>query len=482
MGAGDLTALLRELKERSGLSYGVLAKRLHLSTSTLHRYVNGTAVPTEFAPVERLARLCRATPEELVEVHRRWIVADAARGRRTADPAAQKTEPEPEREPDPEQPESEQPEPEQPLPVQQPAPEGKSGPPPATTSPSAPSTPHPLSTPRIPRIPRIPRARRLAAVVGVGVALALGATALAVQGGSGTSGTSGTAAEASPDGAGRPATGTPGAGGPEHPPSGTAGTGAKGRGTDGPGTDDANGSGADGKGTGDTASPGATAPGGGRPATGTPLTVSTQPQFWDSPCGHPYLLDRAPSALTPPPNEQDAPGWVSVYKAVSAGEQTVRLIVQGTGEDTVVLESLHVRVVGSDAPLAWNDYAMGYVGVGCGGDVPKHSFDTNLDASVPRLTPSSDAKDDFPYTVSAHDPETFYVNATVRDHHVRWYLELTWSSGGRRGTMTIGDTGQPFRTSGDQGRPQYGYSLDKKAWVRIRRGPDGSVTELPDGA
>ncbi|MGW4892989.1 helix-turn-helix domain-containing protein [Kitasatospora sp. NPDC004240] len=30
--------LLQELKSRSGLSYGALATRLHLSTSTLHRY------------------------------------------------------------------------------------------------------------------------------------------------------------------------------------------------------------------------------------------------------------------------------------------------------------------------------------------------------------------------------------------------------------------------------------------------------------
>ncbi|MGK5549900.1 helix-turn-helix domain-containing protein, partial [Streptomyces sp. URMC 127] len=82
VGAGDLAELLRELKERSGLSYGVLAKRLHVSTSTLHRYCSGAAVPAEFAPVERLARLCKATPDELMEVHRRWIVADATRGRK----------------------------------------------------------------------------------------------------------------------------------------------------------------------------------------------------------------------------------------------------------------------------------------------------------------------------------------------------------------------------------------------------------------
>lgn len=82
--AGEFAALLKELKDRSGRSYGVLAGRLHVSTSTLHRYCNGDAVPNEFAPVERLARLCGANPDELVELHRRWIVADAARRRPVA--------------------------------------------------------------------------------------------------------------------------------------------------------------------------------------------------------------------------------------------------------------------------------------------------------------------------------------------------------------------------------------------------------------
>ncbi len=73
--------LLKGLKERSGLSYGSLAKQLHVSTSTLHRYCNGDAVPTDFAPVERLGRLCGATRDELVALHRAWIVADETRGR-----------------------------------------------------------------------------------------------------------------------------------------------------------------------------------------------------------------------------------------------------------------------------------------------------------------------------------------------------------------------------------------------------------------
>ncbi|MEV3970194.1 helix-turn-helix domain-containing protein [Streptomyces sp. NPDC050698] len=82
-----LGEMLRSLKERAGLSYGALAGRLHLSTSTLHRYCTGDSVPAEFAPVERFGRICRADPEELLELHRRWAVADEARRGRGASPS-----------------------------------------------------------------------------------------------------------------------------------------------------------------------------------------------------------------------------------------------------------------------------------------------------------------------------------------------------------------------------------------------------------
>lgn len=86
-------AMLRELKQRSGRSYGSLAARLHVSTSTLHRYCNGDAVPASYAPAERLARLCGATPEELVELHRRWHRANGTRRGATPSWAAGEDEP-----------------------------------------------------------------------------------------------------------------------------------------------------------------------------------------------------------------------------------------------------------------------------------------------------------------------------------------------------------------------------------------------------
>lgn len=80
----EFARLLRRLKDRSGRSYGVLAGQLHMSVSTLHRYCNGDAVPMDFAPADRLARRCGATSDELVELHRRWILADEARRRSRA--------------------------------------------------------------------------------------------------------------------------------------------------------------------------------------------------------------------------------------------------------------------------------------------------------------------------------------------------------------------------------------------------------------
>ncbi|MFD3625988.1 helix-turn-helix domain-containing protein [Streptomyces sp. NPDC058698] len=80
-GVAGFAALLRELKDRTDRSYGSLARRLNMNTSTLHRYCAGEAVPVDFAPVERFAALCGATGEERLELHRRWLHALESRQR-----------------------------------------------------------------------------------------------------------------------------------------------------------------------------------------------------------------------------------------------------------------------------------------------------------------------------------------------------------------------------------------------------------------
>jgi hypothetical protein len=189
--------------------------------------------------------------------------------------------------------------------------------------------------------------------------------------------------------------------------------------------------------------------------------VTTRPYAWESPCSQSYLIDRPPAKVPPPPEEQDAPGWVSALGGVSADGQFLELTVQGTGQDTVVLQALHVRVVNSGAPLAWNAYTMG---VGCGGGVPTKSFDVDLDAGRPDATPKSGQRD-FPYKVSESDPEVLYVTGHTESHDVNWYLELDWSSGDRHGVLRIDDQGKPFRTSSMTGRPRYDYPLGGNEWV-----------------
>jgi hypothetical protein len=196
-----------------------------------------------------------------------------------------------------------------------------------------------------------------------------------------------------------------------------------------------------------------------------PLTVTVSPYTWQSPCSQRYLIDKQPGEVPPPPAEQDATAWVATSGAVSSGEQYLTLTVQGTGAETVVVNSLKVRTVHKRSPLAWNDYAMGYPGVGCGGDVPTRSFTVALDAMRPAVVPEAGHKN-FPFTVSENDPEVYYVRADASAYDVSWVLVLEWSSGTRRGTVKIDDRGRPFRTSGNNGRPAYEFPLGGDGWVR----------------
>ncbi|MEU6017907.1 helix-turn-helix domain-containing protein [Streptomyces sp. NPDC047515] len=457
-GTGEFAALLRELKDRSGLSYGALAKRLHMSTSTLHRYCNGTALPTEYAPAERLARVCRATPQELVELHRHWILADAARrprpdqttaaGARNAGDAAA-----------------------EPVAATGSAQEaGPAGVARGTDSPETRVTGSPADSADaasthgpggddgpvvvdMPRDPAPPRRRRNALIASVAVAAVLGAVVLAVNVPFGRGGddagdrraadvtvaASGTAdaKEPSASDSARP---SPTAG--SRTPSASASSAGS-----TPGTSKRDGA------------QGAAEPTGGGAAV--PLNVASRPYVYENPCSQHFLVDSAPEQVGPPASEQDAPRWAAAYGAVSSGEQRVALTVQGTGQDTVVLEALHVRVVAKGAPLAWNDYSMG---VGCGGGVGTKSFDIDLDNGSPTVTVKN-GQLDFPYKVSESDPEVFYITAHTRAHAVRWDLSLDWSSGGRRGTVRIDSSGTPFRTSADTGRPGYDYPLGGSEWI-----------------
>ncbi|WP_435969946.1 helix-turn-helix domain-containing protein [Streptomyces sp. Qhu_M48] len=428
----EFSARLRAVKARGGRSYESLGRRLNVSASTLHRYCSGETVPERFTVIDRMARLCGADEHERRTLEELWTRADRSRRPIPPEPGSgSKPNPEPERERERE-PEREPvpepaPDPErapQPVPEPEHAPEPKSAPEPAPGAPVSPA----LGTvtavvPVVASRAARPRSRRVALVAGAGAAVIALALVLVLV---------------------RP--GFPG--GPEAaaPPRSTA--------PPAPAT----------AGTGPTPAP--------APA---PFTWTADSQVWQDGCGHVYLVDRGARGFAPPPPPGDAAAWAGAHRAVHGGETLVRISLQGRSPSSaVVLQALHVRVVGRADPLPWTAYRMGN---GCGGALTPRHFAVDLDASRPRARPvdgydASGAEGrtipavSFPYTVTSTDPEELLVTARTAGCDCRWYLELVWSSEGRSGTVRIGGKeGEPFRTSGIEGRPVQEYDDVGRRWI-----------------
>ncbi|MEU6105333.1 helix-turn-helix domain-containing protein [Streptomyces flaveolus] len=435
----EFAALLRALKERTDRSYGSLARRLGMNTSTLHRYCAGDAVPLDFAPVERFAALCGASSEQRLELHRRWLLAAAVRRRpRTA--GAAKGTPE--------------------ATAAEGVNDATDGPDTAMegiSSPVAETDPAPGAP--APPLTRRPWYRRRRLVVGLASVCAVLATL-------GTLSTLPDGRRASADGpdrvAGPTASGTAEARAPERRGAspGPSGSLASER-PSGSATS--------------TKQPVASRPTGwtSAPTRGgqsgrLPLTWSVNSQAWKLDCGHDYVIAKPPSQVPPPPAPQDAAPWAATQGAVHGGETLVRLSVQGRSDTAVVLEALRVRVVGRTAPAEGNAYAMDQ---GCGGSITPRYFAVDLDKNRPvaRAVAGNDSGTpipavSMPYRVSAKDPEVLLVTAATSSCDCRWYLELDWSSQGRKGTVRIDDDGRPFRTSAIEGLPRYTYDTLGRRW------------------
>ncbi|GGT57387.1 helix-turn-helix domain-containing protein [Streptomyces coeruleorubidus] len=424
---GEFAALLRTLKERTDRSYGSLARRLAMNTSTLHRYCAGEAVPLDFAPVERFAALCGASAEERLELHRRWLLAVAARQRHRPASAAGTAETGTDTDADTDTDTVD-------GPVESPA-EADS-------------------------LPGLPWYRRRRVAVGLAAACAvlaaLGSLAALPDGRRASAGDRpGTAAPA-PSGTAK--TEAPDGKSPSPTPSGTSPAPRRSSPSATP------------KRLKPSPSPSVrTTPPAGGTASTPPLTWSADSQAWKLGCGHDYVVAAPPEQVPPPPVPQDAGVWAASENAVHGGETLVRLSVQGRTDTAVVLEALRVRVVGRSAPAPGNAYAMNQ---GCGGSITPRSFDVNLDKDRPiaRAVAGSDTGTPIPavrmpYRVSARDPEVLLVNARTQGCDCRWYLELDWSSQGRTGTVRIDDAGRPFRTSGIKGLPRYTYDTSERRWA-----------------
>ncbi|WP_330300459.1 helix-turn-helix domain-containing protein [Streptomyces sp. NBC_00503] len=493
--------LMRGLKERSGRSYGTLAKRLHSSNSTLHRYCSGAAVPMDYAPVERFARVCGASADELLALHRQWLLAlverrrGATEGQASGPGAANSAAPrggdaapeappaavvvagealevrsqaETDPAPAPASAAGSAPAPgpaaadapahaEPPASAPTPAP----APGPAEAPASSPATEAPAHAPAAPVQPgparaSVPRARRPRLLVAVAAAVATaavaGTAAVSAMGDTGHGDTRhGAAQPSSRERAAGPALPSGGSSSPTPTADSTSPS------SPGPSSPSAA----------SASTSSTTAKEGASPTA--PFTVNVLPDNWDSPCDQWFALDKAPGTVPPPPAGQATEGWARALHAVPAGHLRMQLTVQGTEGKAAVLHALYVHVVSGRKAPGWNAYTMG---AGCGGALVPASFAVDLDDASPRARPvpgkegeRPTASTDFPYKVSTTDPQVLNIDAATLGQDVSWYLELAWSSGDRQGTTRIDDHGRPFRTVALNAGHNYWYNANNNAWL-----------------
>jgi hypothetical protein len=142
-------------------------------------------------------------------------------------------------------------------------------------------------------------------------------------------------------------------------------------------------------------------------------------------------------------------------------ETTVEITVQGSAGDPVVLTDLDVAIDKREQPTG---IAVGQ----CGGLQPVRTFTVDLDSQSPVLVPLANSDPaappapDFPFRVSASDPEVFHVVASTKQFDCFWTLQLKWSAHGKTGTTVIDNHGKPFQTIASNGLPRYYESRDHR--------------------
>jgi hypothetical protein len=197
-----------------------------------------------------------------------------------------------------------------------------------------------------------------------------------------------------------------------------------------------------------------------------PFTIAAE---WTWAPGAGFITDQPIAKVPPRPNggsddeAQDRAAleewnrWVRQGGAVRSTFWGVRFTVQGKSEAEVTLTELKIRIVERRPPLGGTKFGPG------GGDPTEfRRLDADLDQVPPKLTsiydpdpiygeiPKAENRPiDFPYRVALSDAETFVVRARTEACDCSWVMDLSWTSQGKTGIVTIDDAGQPFRISAE---------------------------------
>jgi hypothetical protein len=153
--------------------------------------------------------------------------------------------------------------------------------------------------------------------------------------------------------------------------------------------------------------------------------------------------------------------------ATDGSPQIVRIELRGQDDRPVTVEAVRVKVVSDARPLKGWFIAS----PGCGVERTVRVVNLNLDVARKRRRKLG-------IEVGRSDRKIVEIQASTRRHRVAWVAELTVTGDGRRpATITVDDSGQPFRVTSPTASRGYApvYGATGITGFDRRRGWDNGV-------
>ncbi|MEV5956857.1 hypothetical protein AB0M11_24345 [Streptomyces sp. NPDC051987] len=145
----------------------------------------------------------------------------------------------------------------------------------------------------------------------------------------------------------------------------------------------------------------------------------------------------------------------AAFGAVTADPVVLNVWATGQVDHAVLLTALKFHVKSRRPPL--KGVVQNYFS-GCGGGGTYRYGEVDLGSAAPYWVPSArlpkDVRADaieFPYKVTADDPEPLMITVLTTGCDCTWYAELDWVDGTHTGHTLIKDHGRDFRTTSSAG-------------------------------
>lgn len=165
--------------------------------------------------------------------------------------------------------------------------------------------------------------------------------------------------------------------------------------------------------------------------------------------------------------------WEVSHNGIDGNDTVIVVELQGISDQTVVIDPPQLVVTSREKPVLGSAAELSG---GCGNTLIHRVFRADLDEQVPSVTLVAGApyplaqvgKNSAPqasslsFTVSASHPEYFVIIATTKTAFCKWYINLSWQSMGKFGTLRLENRGQEFRTTAITGDPI--HRLELGAW------------------